>query len=220
MRVEVDMPMSSDTVDLAKKRFVVSIAEIRQEIVFAEEFTGGYIKTVPLSDGSTRTVELTPMMREGRLVMEFKDTGHRTYMGMIPVRTAVHTNDNLMVRIFDLDDVDAARAEWRSRLPVSPVLPPDTSLVSNPDFVSPGFTHGIEILNDNTTPMEFVVAVLSAHLGLSLEESKGTMLAIHTRGGALIPTPSLADAQRIAAQITAEATKLGHPLICRSTSIA
>jgi ATP-dependent Clp protease adaptor protein ClpS len=173
VRVEVDMPMSSDTVDLAKKRFVVSIA----------------------------------------------DTGHRTYMGMIPVRTAAQTNDNLMVRIFDLDDVDAARAEWRSRLPVSPVLPPETSLVSNPDFVSPGFTHGIEILNDNTTPMEFVVAVLSAHLGLSPEDSKGTMLAIHARGGALIPTPSLADAQRIAAQISAEAAKLGYPLICRATSI-
>ena len=212
--------MNPDTVDLAKKRFVVSISEIRQEIVFADEFAGGYIKTVSLSDGSTRTVELTPMMREGRLVMEFKDTGHRTDMGMIPVRTAVHTNDNLMVRIFDLDAVDAARSEWRSRLPASPVLPPDTSLVSNPDFVPPGFTHGIEILNDNTTPMEFVVTILSAHLGLGPGDSKDTMLAIHTRGGALIPTPSLADAQRIAAQITAEAAKLGYPLICRSTRIA
>ena len=212
--------MNSDTVDLSKKRFVVSIYEIRQEIVFADEFAGRYSKTVSLSDGSTRTVELTPMMRDGSLVMEIEDTGHRTYMGMIPVRSGAQTNGDLMVRILDLDDVHAARAEWRSRLPASPVLPPDTSLVSNPDFVPPGFTHGIEILNDNTTPMEFVVAILSAHLGLSPEDSKDTMLAIHTRGGALIPTPSLADAQRIAAQITAEATKLGHPLICRSTSIA
>ena len=212
--------MNSDTVDPSKKRFVVSISEIRQEIVFADEFSGRYSKTVSLSDGSTRTVELTPMMRDGSLVMELEDTGHRTYMGMIPVRTGAQTNGNLMVRILDLDDVHAARAEWRSRLPASPVLLPDTSLVSNPDFVPPGFTHGIEILNDNTTPMEFVVAVLSAHLGLSPEDSKGTMLAIHTRGGALIPTPSLADAQRIAAQITAEAAQLGYPLKCRSTSIA
>jgi ATP-dependent Clp protease adapter protein ClpS len=206
--------MNSDTVDLAKKRFVVSISEIRQEIVFADEFSGGYIKTVPLSDGSTRTVELTPVMRDGSLVMELKDTGHRTYMGMLPVRTGLQTNGNLMVRIFDLDD-----AEWRSRPPASRVLPPDTSLVSNPDFVPPGFAHGIEILNDDTTPMEFVVAVLSAHLGLTLEDSKDTMLAIHKRGGALIPTPSLADAQRIAAQITAEAAALGYALTCRSTSI-
>ncbi len=212
--------MNSDTVDLSKRRFVVSISEIRQEIVFADEFAGRYIKTVSLSDGSTRTVELTPMMREGRLVMELKDTGHRTYMGITPVRTGGQTNANLMVRIFELGDVDAARAEWGGRLPVSPVLPPDTSLVSNPDFVPPGFTHGIEILNDNTTPMNFVVAILSAHLGLSPEDSQDTMLAIHTRGGALILTPTLADAQRIAAQITAEAAELGYPLVCRSTSIA
>jgi ATP-dependent Clp protease adapter protein ClpS len=212
--------MNSDTADLSKKRFVVSISEIRQEIVFADEFAGQYIKTVSLSDGSTRTVELTPMIREGRLVMELKDTGHCSYMGIIPVRTGGHTNGNLMFRIFDLDDVDATRAEWRSSLPASPVLPLDTSLVENPDFVPPGFTQGIEILNDNTTPMNFVVAILSAHLGLRPEDAKDTMLAIHTRGGALIPTSSLADAQRIAAQITAEAAESGYPLVCRSTSIA
>jgi hypothetical protein len=188
--------MNSDTVDLSKKRFVVSITEIRQEIVFADEFAERYAKTVTLSDGSTRTVELTPVMREGSLVMEFNDTGHHTYMDIIPVRNGGHTNGNLMVRIFDLDDIDIARAEWRSRLPASPILPPDMSLISNPDFVPPGFTHGIEILNDNTTPMNFVVAILSAHLGLSPLDSNDTMLAIHTRGGALIPTPSFADAGR------------------------
>jgi ATP-dependent Clp protease adapter protein ClpS len=212
--------MNSDTVDLSRKRFVVSIFEIRQEIVAAEEFAERYSKTVSLSDGSTRTVEVTPMMRKGNLVMELEDTGHRTYMGIIPVGTGTQTNGNLMVRIFDLDDADPARAEGRSRAPASPVLPPETSLVSNPDFVPPGFAHGIEILNDNTTPMSFVVAILSAHLGLGPEDSRDTMLAIHTRGGALIPTPSLADAQRIAAQITAEATESGYPLVCRSTSIA
>ena len=45
------------------------------------------------------------------------------------------------------------------------------------------------------------------------------MPAIHTRGGALIPTPSFAEAERIATQITAEAAKDGHPLICRPVSI-
>jgi ATP-dependent Clp protease adapter protein ClpS len=46
------------------------------------------------------------------------------------------------------------------------------------------------------------------------------MVQIHRRGGALIPTPSLADAQQIAAQITAEASKQGYPLVCRPVSIA
>ena len=92
-------------------------------------------------------------------------------------------------------------------------------MTSIPDFVPPGFTQGIEILNDNTTPMNFVATVLNTHADLSLEDSHRTMLAIHTRGGALIPTPSFAEAERIATQITAEAAKDGHPLICRPVSI-
>jgi|SRR5580658_11036706 ATP-dependent Clp protease adapter protein ClpS len=201
--------MSSETIDLSKKRFIVSIYEIRQEIVFAEEFSGQYVKTVTLSDGTTRTVELTPTMRGGTAAMEFNDTGYRTSMEMLAVRTGSHTNGNLMVRILDLDDAPAPH-----------VLPPDASLTAIAWFLPPGFTQGIEILNDDTTPMEFVVAVLSAHLGLSREDSTHTMLAIHERGGALIPTPSLAEAERIAAQITAEAAKANHPLICRAISIS
>jgi ATP-dependent Clp protease adapter protein ClpS len=73
--------------------------------------------------------------------------------------------------------------------------------------------------HDNTTPMQFVVSVLGSCLGLSPEESNRTMLDIHTRGGALLPAPSFAEAQRIAAQVTAEAVKHGYPLVCRPVSI-
>jgi ATP-dependent Clp protease adapter protein ClpS len=214
------MPMSSDTIDLSKKRFIVSIYEVQQEIVFAEEFSGQYTKSVTLSDGTTRTIELTPMMREGRQVVEFKDTGGRTYIGTVRAPTGSAINGKLMVRVIGFDDLDAAGAEWRSQLPASPVMPPDTSLISIPEFVPPGFIQGIEILNDNTSPMKFVADVLTTHAGLSPGESNRTMLAIHTRGGALIPTPSTDDARRIAAQIAAEAAKQGYPLICRPVSIS
>jgi ATP-dependent Clp protease adapter protein ClpS len=100
------------------------------------------------------------------------------------------------------------------------VMPPDTSLISIPEFVPPGFIQGIEILNDNTSPMKFVADVLATHAGLSPEESNRTMLAIHTRGGALIPAPSTDDARRMAAQIAAEAARQGYPLICRPVSIS
>jgi ATP-dependent Clp protease adapter protein ClpS len=201
--------MNSATIDLSKKRFVVSIYEIHQEIVFADEFSGRYVKTVTLSDGTTRTVELTPTVRDGGAGMEFNDTGYRTYMGMHQVRNGSHTNGNLMVRILDLDDRPASR-----------VLPPDTALTSIPELAPPDLTQGIEIRNDDSTPMEFVVVVLGTHLGLSREASTRTMLAIHERGGALIPTPSLAEARRIATQITAQAATHSHPLICRPVSIS
>ncbi len=211
--------MSADTMDPPKKRFLVFISEIKQQFVWAEQFSGQYTKSVTLSDGTTRTIELTAVKRDGRDAIEFNDTGHHQYMELIPVRNNGHVNGNLMVRILDMDDMNAAQAGWRSRLPASPVLPPDTSLISIPEFVPPGFTQGIEILNDNKTPMKFVADVLMTHAGLSPEEANRTMLAIHKRGGTLTPTASSDDARRIAAQISAEAAKQGYPLICRPVSI-
>ena len=43
------------------------------------------------------------------------DTGHRSYMGTT-VRAAGSTtiNGNLMVHVTDLDDLEAAQAEWRA----------------------------------------------------------------------------------------------------------
>jgi ATP-dependent Clp protease adapter protein ClpS len=197
--------VNAEAADPAKKRFVVFIYEIRREVVFAEEFGAQYLKTVTLSDGTERTVELTPMIRDGNPVIEFKDTGHCTYIGTQCVRTGSHTNGNLMVQVIDLED-----------RPATPQLMRDKALTSFADFVPAGFTHGIEILNDEQTPMEFVVQVLSAEAGLSKEDAMRTMLAIHMRGGALIPLPSSAEAERIAAQIRAQATRHSYPLLCRA----
>lgn len=209
--------MSSETVDPSQKRFLVSICEIKQEIVFAEEFTGSYAKTVTLSDGTARTLELTPMMKDGKLVLELKDTGRSTYMGLLRVQTGAHTNGNLMVRVIDLEergdlgglghlgdlsDLEATQAETRKRPP--DLVPP------------PGFVQGIEILNDDTTPMNFVVTALCDHAGLTPEEAQQMMLTIHLRGRALIPTASLAEAQSIAARITADAGTHNYPLVCRA----
>ena len=85
---------------------VLRIYEIKKTLVFAEEFAGQYTKSVTLSDGRTRAVELTPMIRNGARVIEFKD--HRSYMGMVRVRTGAHTTAKLMVQIQDLDELDAA----------------------------------------------------------------------------------------------------------------
>jgi ATP-dependent Clp protease adapter protein ClpS len=197
--------MAPEHTDLTRKRFSVCIVEVQQEFAFGEMFAGRYTKTLTLSDGSTRTIELTPMTHNGIPVVEFKDSGGLTYMGL----NGTTLNGRLMVQ---LCDVDAALEA------ISPLMPPETSLTDHPDFVPSGFTQGIEILNDDATPMEFVTQVLSEYLGLSSEDSTRRMLEIHTRGGALIPTASLADAQRIAARISAAAGKGGYPLVCRAVS--
>jgi ATP-dependent Clp protease adapter protein ClpS len=205
---------------VSTKAFIVCLDEIRQNFVSGEPFVGSYTKTVNMSDGSTRTVTLTPMVRDGTELVELNDTGHVSYMGL----HSTTTNGALMVQICETPEdprehMEARKAGKSDLALASPVLPPETSLLSLPGFVPAGFTEGIEIFNDNTTPMEFVITVLSTSLGLSRPDSTGMMLRIHRCGGALIPLPSLSDARRVAAQITAEATSRGYPLLCRPVSV-
>ncbi len=94
---------ASGQADLSGKRFLVSIDEIRQNFVFGEEFVGSYARTITLSDGSTRSIKLTPMLNDGRQVVEFKDGGDHTYMGL----DGTTTNGTLMVQLRDLDKMHA-----------------------------------------------------------------------------------------------------------------
>jgi ATP-dependent Clp protease adapter protein ClpS len=86
---------------------------------------------------------------------------------------------------------------------------------SLPELVPPGFTCGIEILNNNTTPMRFVADVRISAVGMDPKRANETMLEIHGRGGVLLPTASRPEAERLAAQITAEAKKQAYPLLYR-----
>jgi ATP-dependent Clp protease adapter protein ClpS len=107
-----------------------------------------------------------------------------------------------------------------SVVPISVILPLETSLVTFPDFVPPGFKCGVEVLNDDSTPMEFVVSMLSAQLGLDRKAAISAMLAIHTKGGALLATPTRAAAEAAARAITTEASNRGYLLVCRAVSVA
>jgi ATP-dependent Clp protease adapter protein ClpS len=97
----------------------------------------------------------------------------------------------------------------------SPIFPQETRLLKKPGFRPPGFVHGIEILNDRSTPMEFVVTTLMTHLGLTKEQAIVKMLDIHNTGGTLIKLKSAREAQRIADAVSAEARASGHSFVCR-----
>lgn len=80
--------------------FVVFIDEITQNFVFGDCFDVSYTKTVTMSDGRTRTIKLTPMVRDGKPVVELNDTGHISYMGL----DSTTTNGNLMVSIREVPE--------------------------------------------------------------------------------------------------------------------
>lgn len=97
----------------------------------------------------------------------------------------------------------------------SATFSPKASLISLHGFVPDGFEVGVEILNDNSTTMEFVVHALTKHLKLPHEKAIEMMLTIHKKGGLLIPLETYELAQEVSSEISNEAKREGHDLVCR-----
>ncbi len=92
------------------KKFAVFIDEVTQNLAFAEPCEGSYVKTVTLSDGSSRTVKLTPVVRDGRQLVQLDIDGHVTYMG--PDGTTTN-GGKLMVAVREWPEEGAAAAAVR-----------------------------------------------------------------------------------------------------------
>lgn len=101
----------------------------------------------------------------------------------------------------------------------SPVFPPETSLLSVAELVPQGFALGIEILNDHSTPMNFVLSTLARHVAQDEAEALAMMAKIHNVGGLLLPLPRMELAEQTAASITAHAREQGHSFTCRAVAV-
>jgi ATP-dependent Clp protease adaptor protein ClpS len=72
----------------------------------------------------------------------------------------------------------------------------------------------ILLLNDDETPMDFVVWVLQYFFDLNFDEANKLMLRIHHEGKAVCGTCERDEAERRVSNILAFASKHGHPLKC------
>ena len=72
----------------------------------------------------------------------------------------------------------------------------------------------VVLLNDDYTPMEFVVEVLEHFFGLNRERATQVMLAVHTLGKGVCGIYSKDIAETKAAQVNKSARENGHPLLC------
>ena len=72
------------------------------------------------------------------------------------------------------------------------------------------------LLNDDYTPMEFVVQVLEQFFGMGREKATQVMLAVHTQGKGVcgIYPQDIADTK--ASQVNQCARDSGHPLLCEA----
>ena len=72
----------------------------------------------------------------------------------------------------------------------------------------------VEVMNDDKTPMEFVVQTLADVFALTRDDAIALMLRIHREGSVRMPCASLAQATEHAAALNERARAAGHPLAC------
>ena len=74
--------------------------------------------------------------------------------------------------------------------------------------------YNVVLLNDDYTPMEFVVHVLEAFFSMDRENAVRVMLHVHTQGKGVCGTYTREIAETKVAQVNDYARENQHPLMC------
>lgn len=85
---------------------------------------------------------------------------------------------------------------------------------SGPEVKEPPL-YKVVILNDDYTPMEFVVEVLQTFFHLDRNKATQIMLYVHTRGKGVAGVFTYEIAETKVAQVNEFARKNQHPLLCQ-----
>lgn len=78
------------------------------------------------------------------------------------------------------------------------------------------FQHGLELQNDERTPIAFVVRALQTHAGLAAGDASVAAALCHSLGGVVIPLSSGEAAATAACDLAASAAAANSPLYCRA----
>jgi len=87
------------------------------------------------------------------------------------------------------------------------LLPEETKLKPPP-------LYRVILLNDDYTPMEFVVEVLQTFFGMNIETATRVMLKVHTEGKGVCGVYPREIAETKAVQVNEHARAAEHPLLC------
>jgi ATP-dependent Clp protease adaptor protein ClpS len=110
--------------------------------------------------------------------------------------------------------------------PIAPAVKPENGrgsdsvvLERRPQKTKPPQMHQVVLLNDDYTPMEFVVEVIQEFFNKDRETATQIMLKIHLDGKGVCGVFSKDIAATKVDQVTEAARKNGHPLQCVSEPI-
>lgn len=92
----------------------------------------------------------------------------------------------------------------------NPVIKPETA---DPQLKQPDL-YRVVLLNDDYTPMEFVVEILQIFFNLDQENATQVMLAVHMKGKGVCGVYTKDIAETKAAQVNQCARDHEHPLLC------
>ncbi len=87
-------------------------------------------------------------------------------------------------------------------------------LVPEETRLKPPPLYRVILLNDDYTPMEFVVDVLRIFFGMDIERATRVMLKVHTEGKGVCGVYPREIAETKAVQVNEHARAAEHPLLC------
>ena len=90
----------------------------------------------------------------------------------------------------------------------------DLAVESAKPQVKPPPLYKVVLLNDDYTPMEFVVRILESFFGMGWEKATQIMLHVHTRGRGVCGVYTHDVAETKVAQVNAYSRRHQHPLLC------
>ena len=89
---------------------------------------------------------------------------------------------------------------------------------AKPELKKPSM-YKVVLLNDDYTPMEFVVSLLEKLFGLEREKATRIMLQIHTHGKGVCGTYTYEIAETKVAQVSEYSQRHQHPLLCEMEEV-
>lgn len=95
----------------------------------------------------------------------------------------------------------------------------DTVVVSDKKNMFPPSMYQVLLLNDDFTPMDFVVDVLEKFFNMPTEKAAQVMLLVHTEGKAVCGVFSKDVAETKTQQVNQYSRENQHPLLCKTEKI-
>ena len=89
---------------------------------------------------------------------------------------------------------------------------------AKPELKKPSM-YKVVLLNDDYTPMEFVVNLLEKLFGLDREKATRIMLQVHTHGKGVCGTFTYEIAETKVAQVSEYSQRHQHPLLCEMEEV-